>query len=429
MLFKDITFVDENYDIQENINIITEGNLITYIGKDIPDNYSGESFDGKNKVALPGFFNTHCHIPMVLIRGFGEGLPLQKWLLEKMFPFEARLTPEDCYWATLLGAMELIKSGVVSFTDMYFNIEDIIRGVMKSGLKGNISHGTSSDDESIGFKELKAFRDTDRLINLVKKETDDRIKIDVGLHAEYTSTERLVREVADYAKSNNLIIHTHVSETKKEHEDCKKRHGNTPIAYFEKCGLLDQPLVAAHCVWIEGEDFDILHDKGVTVSHCISSNLKLGSGFAPIKKMLEKDIKVSIGTDGAASNNNLNMLEEMHLASMANKGITHDAEFMTTKQIMRLSTVNGALAQGRHDCGSIKVGNRADIIVFDMDKPHLQPIHDVLSNIIFSAQSDDICLSMIDGKIVCRDGQFTLIDSERVIYETNRIKERILSEI
>jgi len=312
---------------------------------------------------------------------------------------------------------------------MYFYIEDIMRATKESGLKANICHGTSGVEESIRFKELTAFKDTDRLNNLLKQESNDQIKIDMGLHAQYTSSQALVEEVADYAKVNDLIVQVHLSETKKEHEDSKERFGMTPTQYFEKCGLLDQPLVAAHCVWIEGEDFDILRDKGVTVAHCISSNLKLGSGFAPIKKMIDKGVKVSIGTDGASSNNNLNMLEEVNLAAMANKGINQDPEFMNTKQILQLATYNGAMAQGRKDCGKIKVGNRADIVVYDLDKPHLQPIHDALSNILFSAQASDICFSMIDGTVVYKDGQLTQIDGERVIYEVNRINKRILGQL
>lgn len=429
MLFKNISMVDENYDIQENMNIITEGEKIVYIGKEVPLDYKGDIYYGNNKLASPGFFNTHCHVPMTLLRGYGEGLPLQRWLFEKMFPFEGKLTPEDIYWGTLLGSIELIKSGVVSFTDMYFEIEDMYKAIKEGGLKANICHGTSSFDENVVFKDMQAFKDTDRLLKEFKSNQNSQIKIDIGLHAEYTSTHNLILQVADYAKSNNLIVHTHISETKNEHDKCKEKYGMTPVAYFAKHGLLDQPVVGAHCVYIEGDDFDILRDKGVSVAHCISSNLKLGSGFAPIKKMLDKGINVTIGTDGASSNNNLNMLEEVHLAAMVNKGVNLDPEFMTPKQIYKLATHNGAMAQGRTDCGSLKVGNKADLIIYDLDKAHLQPIHDLLSNIVFSAQSDDICFSMIDGKVVYKNGETTFIDSERVIYEANKITKRILNEL
>jgi 5-methylthioadenosine/S-adenosylhomocysteine deaminase len=429
MLFKDITILDDNLNVQTGMNLVTSEDKITYIGKDLPDNYEGDIYNGKNKVILPGFFNTHCHIPMTLLRGYGEGLPLQKWLFEKMFPFEAKLTSKDCYWGSMLGAMEMIKSGVVSYTDMYFNIEDIVLATKESGLKANISHGTSGSGEVLKFKDSASYKDTQRMIEMLKLEKNDAIKIDMGLHAEYTSDESMVRQVAEYAKENNLIVHTHVSETQSEHQNAKEKHGLSPLGYLEKCGLLENPLIAAHCVWIEDEDFNIIKRNKVTPIHCISSNLKLGSGFAPIKKMMDMGIQIGIGTDGASSNNNLNMLEEIHLASLVNKGVNKDPIFMAPKEIIKLSTLNGALSQGRMDTGSIKVGNKADIIVFDMDKGHLQPVFDVLANIVYSASADDICLTMIDGKVVYKDGEFANIDSEKVIFESNKIKDRILSEL
>lgn len=429
MLFKNITIIDQDFKVQRRVNLLTDTDKITYIGKELPVDYSGPTYDGKNKVILPGFFNTHCHIPMTLLRGYGEGLPLQRWLFEKMFPFEARLRPKDCYWGSLLGAMEMIKSGIVSYSDMYFNIEDIIQATKESGLKANISHGTSLNPNNPNFKDSIAYKDTDRMLNLLKQEVNDKIKVDIGLHAEYTSNERLVRQVADYAKERGLIVHTHISETQSEHENCKEKYGLTPVEYFEKCGLLENPVVGAHCVWIENEDFEIIKQKKVTPVHCVSSNLKLGSGFAPIKKMMDMGIQVGIGTDGASSNNNLNMLEEIHIASLVSKGVNRDPQFMSAKDIIKLSTLNGALSQGRQDAGSIKVGNKADIIVFDMDKAHLQPVFDVLSNIVYSASSEDICLTMVDGEVIYKDGEFTNIDGEKVIYNSNKIKDRILEEL
>lgn len=429
MLFKNISLMDEAYNIKTNMNVVTEGNHITYMGKEMPEGYKGETYEGNNKFMLPGFFNIHCHIPMTLLRGYGEGLPLDRWLNEKMFPFEAKLTGEDCYWGAMLGAIELIKSGVVSITDMYFNIDHIIEALNTSGLKANICHGTSFNPDNPNFRDLKAYKDTDRWIKTLRQDLNSRIKIDVGIHAEYTSNEGLLREVAEYAKETNSIIHTHISETKKEHEECKNRYHLTPLGLYEKCGVLDQPVIAAHCVWIEEEDFNIIKNKDVTPVHCISSNLKLGSGFAPIKKMLEMGINVGLGTDGTSSNNNLNMMEEIHLAAMVNKGVNLDPEFLPPRKVLEFATINGAVSQGRADCGSIKVGNRADIVVIDIDKAHLQPVFDILSNIVYSAQADDICLTMIDGQIVYKDGELTTIDHERVIYESNKIKNRILGEL
>lgn len=429
MLFKNISLVDENFNVKENMNLVTENDVITYIGNEEPQDYKGQIYDGKNKVLLPGFYNIHSHIPMTLLRGYGEGLPLQRWLFERVFPFEAKLTGEDCYWATMLGAIEMIKSGVVSFTDMYFFIEDIIRAVETSGLKGNISHGSSFNPDIPDFKDLKAYKDAYRLANIYNRDPNGRIRVDASLHAEYTSNEVFVRQVAEFAKENDLIVHTHVSETMKEHEECKQRHGLTPIAYLDKCGLLDQNTVAAHCVWIEGEDFHIIKEKNVTVAHNISSNMKLASGFAPIKEMVDKGIRVGLGTDGASSNNNLNFMEEIHLAAMIHKGVTRDPEFLHPGEILKMATLNGAISQGRKNSGLIKEGYKADLVVIDMDKAHLQPVFDVLANIVYSASSEDICLTMIEGKVVYKDGELANIDVEKTIFESNRIKDRILSEL
>lgn len=429
MLFKDITLVDENYDVKQHQYVQTEGCKIVYIGDTAPEGYEGEVYDGRNKVAVPGFFDIHCHVPMTLLRGYGEGLPLDRWLNEKMFPFEAKLTAQDCYWGAMLGACELIRSGTASFTDMYFNLADISRAVMESGLKVNIARGISEMSGKVHLRDLEGYRDTDDLYRQVKASGCDRIRVDVGLHAEYTSTEGLVREVADYMRTTDMNVHVHLSETKKEHDACKERYGVTPAELFARCGLFDHPATAAHCVWIEDQDFDILRDKGVTVAHNPSSNLKLGSGFAPIKRMLEHGIRVGIGTDGAASNNNLNMLEEVTLASLVNKGASGDPTFLAPKQLLELACRNGALSQGRTDCGAIKVGNRADIVVYDLDKPHLQPVFDALANVIYAAQASDICLNMIDGDVVYRDGVLTHIDEEKVMAEAVRCKERILSEL
>lgn len=430
MLFKDITLVDETYTAREHMNILTDGKTITYLGAEPPKGYTGEVYNGKNKVAMPGFFNVHCHVPMTLIRGYGEGLPLDRWLNERMFPFEALLTPEDMYWGAMLGMADMISSGVVSFTDMYMDMDGISKAVEEAGMKANLSHGCSAFSDYVHFTDVNGYKGIHYLMDYMKTAGHGRIIGDASIHAEYTSTETLVREIAQFAKEHHLRMHTHISETQKEHEECKARRGGlTTTQWFHKCGVFDVPTTAAHCVFIEGDDYDILAQKGVTAVHCPSSNLKLGSGIAPVKKMLERGIRVGIGTDGAASNNNLNMLEEVNLASILQKGANNDPLFLGTQQTLELACKNGALSQGRADCGCIKVNNRADIVVYDLDKPHLQPVFDVLANILYAAQSSDICLSMIDGKVVYKDGVFAGIDIEKAKFHAARIKDEKLKAL
>lgn len=428
MLFKNISYVDEHLNVQKGQHMLIEANKIKYLGSQLPDAHGHDVIDGNNKLVAPGFYNAHCHIPMTLLRGYGEGLPLQRWLEERMFPYEAKMDRDAIYWASMLGALEMIKSGVVSFTDMYFTLDAIIQAVKETGLKANLSHGLSGSHTQHSFDQLTGVLDTKRLLEVVSTD-DDKIIIDASLHAEYTSDQDTVSLTAAFAKKHNLRMHTHISETRFEHENCKKKHGLTPTAYLEKHGLLDQPTTAAHCVWAEEEDLEIFREKNVSVVHCISSNLKLGSGFAPIKKMHEKGVRVCIGTDGAAANNNLNMLEEIHLAALCNKGIHHDSSFLSPQEIVKMGSLNGAISQGRTDCGLIKEGYRADLIVVDMDKPHLQLLHDPLANLVFSAQSDDICMTVIDGRIVYNQGEYTGVDQEKVIFEANRCNEKILASL
>ena len=430
MLFEDITLIDDRFQVRTHQYLQTEGCRIAYIGPDCPPDYRGERYNGHNKALVPGFFNLHCHLPDTVLRGFGEGLPLHRWLQEKMFPFEARMTGEDCYWSTLLGVCELIRGGAVSVTDMFLHLDDVERAVRESGLKANLTYGLTAAPDGRPFEEMDGVRETLALRDHLARTGDGRIRADMGLHAEYTATEPLMRQVAELCRSEGFRLHLHLSETRKEQEECRQRHGGlTPAALFERCGLFDTPVTAAHCVWLEGEDFDILRDRGVTVAHNPSSNLKLGSGIAPVKKMLDKGIRVAIGTDSAASNNNLNMLEEMNLASMLQKGLTGDPTCLGPSEILEMTCRTGALAQGREDCGAIKVGNRADLLVFDLDKPHLQPVHDLLSNLLYAASASDICLSMIDGDVVYKDGQLTHLDEEKIIAEANRRTARILSEL
>ncbi|SFC20083.1 amidohydrolase [Clostridium uliginosum] len=427
MLFKNITMIDEKYDVIKNTNIVVEGNKISYIASTVPEEYCGEVYDGKNKVAMPGFFNTHCHVPMTLLRGYGEGLPLERWLNEKIFPFESLLTDEDCYFGTLLGISEMIKSGVVSFTDMYSHLETLIKAIDETGIKANISNSYLKVGENDDYFKHNSYKETELVRKYMKKSNNDRIRADVSIHAEYTSSERLVRQISEYCNSTDMNMHIHLSETEEEQRICKEKYGLTPAEYFLKCGTFKSKTTAAHCVFVEGDDFNILKENGVTVSHCPSSNLKLGSGIAPLKTMLDYGINVTIGTDGAASNNNLNMIEEVNLAALLHKGINKDPLFLGQKDMLNIACLNGATSQGRENCGCIKVGNRADIVIYDFDKPHMQPAFDVLANILYSAQASDICLSMIDGNVVYKDDVFTNIDMEKVYYNVNRIKNEKLA--
>lgn len=430
MLIKNITVLNREMKLLKHQNVIVENGCFSYIGTEAMGTNQETVINGENKLLMPGFYNTHCHVPMTLTRGLGEGLSLNDWLTKKMFPFEGKMTGEDCYYGALLGAMELVSGGCVSISDMYFNIPEIARALYGAGMKANICHGLSMKGSHENPESLKGWKDTVSLMKEAGSRGDGRIRVDMGLHAEYTSSETLVRAVAGFAKEHGLAVHTHISETRKEHEECKERHnGRTPVQYFYDCGIFENPVLAAHCVWLEEQDREILRANKATVSHCISSNMKLGSGVAPVAGYLQEGINVVVATDGAASNNNLNMMEEIHLASLAAKGAYLDPALLPPQEVLKMATVNGALAQGRKDCGMIETGMRADFVILDMDKPHLVPEHDAIANIVYSAQSSDIYMTAIDGRIVYKDGEFLTIDKERIQYEASRRVERICGQL
>ena len=440
MLFKDIRIIDENFKVQEHMYVQIAGSDIIYVGRDCPEAKPNEEiYNGSNKLMIPGLYNLHCHVPMVILRGYGDGLPLQRWLHERIFPFEAKLTDEDIYWCTMLGAMELMAGGCVSISDMYFSINHMARALDESGMKANICHGVSSFDENVKLESVKGYIDTLKLLEDAKKGiyggtkadgSDSRIKADMGLHAEYTSNENLVRQVAAAAKEHGLIVHTHISETKAEHEECKMRHGGlTPVQYFHKCGLFDNHVNAAHCVYLEQEDLEIMKSANAFAVHNPSSNLKLGSGIARIKDYKADGLRLALGTDGASSNNNLNMIEEMHMAAMLARGVTRDANAISPEDVLKMASYDGAIAQGREKCGRIAEGWRADLAIIDIDKPNMQPGINLISDLIFSAQASDVVLTMADGRVIYKDGEFTLIDKERVCAEVRQRYERITGEL
>lgn len=429
MLFRNIKTVDENFKVLENMYVATKGSKITYIGKNFPKGYEGEVTDGKDKFLMPGFYNTHCHTAMTLMRGMGNGLPLSRWLNEAIFPVEAKLSEEDIYYGTLLGSMELLASGVVSTSDMYFRLPKIAEAYDKIGIKANLCNGIVAFNDSVDYFKDRSYTEIE---DLEKKfpNTDGRIRADVGIHAEYSTTEKVVRQAAEYAKSSGKIIQVHCSETRKEHEECKARHeGRTPVEYFRDCGVLDSPTVFAHCVHCEPKDVEIIHEHNGYIAHCISSNLKLGSGIAKVRDWYNQNAKVTIGTDGPASNNNLNYMEEMHLASMVCCGIAEDPTIIRPEAVLKWTIRNGALAQGRDDCGVMKEGMRADLVMFDLAKPHMTPDYDTLSNILYSADASDICMTMVDGKIVYKNGVFPGIDIEKVRFEVANRNKRLVNEV
>lgn len=432
MLFERIAIVDENFDYQEDMYVGISGNLITYISKEAPSDALREhyyqTYDGKGKVLMPGFVNAHGHSPMSLMRGYGENLPLQRWLNELVFPFEDQLDGEAVYNGTLLSMAESIRYGITSTSDMYFWVDDMVRAITTSGAKANIARAVTHFGGDV--YELPSFIEQRDSILMYHGFDEGRILIDASVHAEYTNSDESVKAVVEQCREHDLIMHIHLSETENEVNECiERRGGKTPVEYFDSLGLFDGPVLAAHSVWLTDNDYQILKSKNVTVASNPISNLKLVSGICDVKKLLDNGIRVAIGTDSSTSNNSLDFFEEIKTFALLAKLKSGDPAFMTPKQALYAATRAGALAQGRKTSGLIKEGYRADLIVVDTDVPNMQPSHNMLNNLVYSACGKDVCLTMVDGRVLYQDGEYKTIDIEKVMYDTNAAKDRILAKL
>lgn len=433
MFFRNITILNENFEIRTNMYVGIKDDKIDYIGEQIPDNlysyiYNSDIYDGEGKLMMPAFYNAHTHSPMTLMRGYGEGMELQDWLEKKIFPFEDKLDGNAVYWGTLLALAEGIAGGTVSSTDMYYFCEDEAKAVIESGAKMNISRSIVHFDDS-DVRNTKRFREMQLFVKEYHATGMRRVLTDISLHAEYTNTEKSCRALAEFASYNHLNMAVHLSETQKEHEECKARHGMTPAAFFEKCGVFKTKTTAAHCVWLEQQDFEILKRNDVSVATCPVSNMKLASGIADVNKILDTRINVAIGTDGVASNNSLDMFEEMKIAALCAKIKTGNPAALSPQQVLYMATRGGALAQGRERCGLIKQGFKADIQIIDIDKPNFTPVHDMRVNLVYSAHGGDVVLTMSDGKVLYKNGEFMTIDIEKVRSTVKILTENILGEL
>ena len=393
MLFCNIDLLDEDFECKRGQYVGVKDGKIAYIGDAEPQEDYGERYDGKHRLLMSGFYNVHSHAPMTLLRGYAENLPLQRWLGEKVFPFEDKIDDEAAYYGTQLSIAEMLASGTVSFSDMYFFFDGMMPAIRESGIKCNLSRGLTVFDDS-DYESLAAYKDNLRLLNEWNGEMGGRLIGDLCIHGEYTSTPKVVEAVAAHAKDAGARIHIHLSETQTEHED-----------------------------------FDILKKHNVSVACCPASNLKLASGYANIPKMLEKGINIALGTDGAASNNNLNILQDIYLFGVVYKGFYHDSTLLTPAQVLHTATRAGALSQGRTDCGKLAVGYKADLCVIDTDTPQFTPMTDAACNVVYAAQGADVRLTMVDGEVLYRDGEFKTIDIEKVKAETQKRTDSILRRL
>jgi 5-methylthioadenosine/S-adenosylhomocysteine deaminase len=427
MLIKNATILTMESDKPEYLhaNLGIKGNRIVFIG-DIPDNFEAATeIDGTGKVLLPGLINSHSHIAMSLMRHSADDLPFWTWLNDRIMPLEHKLNGADVYTGSMLSIAEMIRSGITTFADMYFFVDEIAQAVCETGIRANLSRGlvfNSPDDISKIDESLELFHKW-------HNSNDGKIKIDLGPHAPYTCGPEYLNKISKIAGELGTGIHIHISESRREVEEIYSLYKKSPVEYVRDCGIFENKTYAAHCVKVTDDDIAILAENNVSVMNNPGSNLKFGNGFAPVSKMLDAGINVSLGTDGPASNNNLNMFEEMNLTALVNKAADHSPTSVPAYTALKMATINGAKALGiENETGSIKVGKKADIIIIDLNKPHFYPKVNIASSLVYSAQASDVCSVICDGRLLMRDRQLLTIDELKVCRDADIAAKKLMGK-
>ena len=424
ILLKDILAVlpEGEKDIIRKADLYVEGNRIVSIDEE-PEGFQAEKIiEGKDRLAIPGLINCHTHSYMSFMRNVADDLSFMDWLFGTIDPIEQKMTDEDTYWGACLAIIEMMKSGTTCFNDMQMNIHQTTRAVKESGMRAVICRGLvgSGDDEGGQMRLRQAFEERDAARDC------DRLSFMLGPHAPYTCDEGYMRIVSEEAKKNHMRIHVHLSESESEIQQIKEKYGCSPIEMAERNGLFEVPAIAAHCVQITESDMEILKAKGVSVVTNPASNMKLGNGFAPVPEMLEKGINVCIGTDGAASNNSLNLFHEMSLLALIHKGVKKTPQCISAAQNFRIATINGAKALGlSEEIGSLEVGKKADIAILNLNTPSLKPRNNLLAGLSYSANGSEVETVIIDGKITMENRRVLTMDEEVVYEKVNAIITRM----
>ncbi len=409
-------------DVLRETDIYIEGTRITAMGKK-PEGFLEEKvIDGKDRLAIPGLVNCHTHSYMSFMRNVADDLSFMDWLFGSIDPIEQQMTDEDTYWGACLAIIEMMKSGTTCFNDMQMNIHQTTRAVKESGMRAVISRGLigSGNDEAGQMRLRQAYEERDAAADC------ERLSFMLAPHAPYTCDEGFMRIVSEEAKKNHMGIHVHLSESESEIEQIKEKYGCSPIEMADMNGLFDVPAIAAHCVQITKSDMEILKAKNVSVVTNPASNMKLGNGFAPVPEMLDMGINVCIGTDGAASNNSLNLFHEMSLLALIHKGVKRTPQCISAKENIRIATINGAKALGlEKEIGSLEVGKKADIAILNLNSPSLTPRNNLIAGLSYSANGSEVETVIIDGKITMENRKILTMDEDLVYKKINEIIVRV----
>lgn len=408
-------------------SLLIQDEKIVEISDKINFNNAEKVIDAEGKIIIPGLVNTHTHSPMTLMRGLADDMPLDTWLNEHIWPVEANLNGEHCYAGALLACAEMIKSGTTCFNDMYFFMDHVAKAVDESGLRGVLSHGMIDFGEETKRKE--EFKETRRIIKKCHNTADGRIKVSYGPHSPYTCSKELLEAVKREAEKFDVGIHIHVSETQKEISDVLEAQGKRPFEYLDEIGFLDGNVTAAHAVWVSEDEIEIIKKRDVKISHNPTSNMKLSSGISPVQNLHNKGICMSLGTDGAASNNNMDMFEEMKIATLLQKVSTMDPTVMNAEDTFKMATLNGARALGlENEIGSVEVGKKADIAIVDMKTPKLTPVRNPVSHLVYSANGWDVDTVICNGELLMENRELITLDETEVLIIAENASEDLTSK-
>lgn len=420
-----IITMDAQRRVFELGSVAIEGDRISAVGKEVRER-ADVVIDASGKAVLPGIINAHTHLSMTLLRGVADDMPLMEWLENKIWPIERNLRGQDCCAGALLGCLEMIKSGTTCFADQYFFMKDVANAVEEAGIRGVLSYGIiERDDPERRKSELQA---GEKLVKECHGTANGRILTMFGPHASYTCSPECLMQVKELAKKYKVGIHTHISESRDEVERVTKKYGRRPVEHLDAIGFLGPEVLAAHCVWLTEQEISILREHGVKPVHSPVSNMKTASGVAPVPEMLAAGIPVALGTDGAASNNALDMFNEMKFAALLNKVHKLDPTAVPAQAVLEMATINGAIALGMQDeIGSLEVGKKADVLLVDLKKPHFVPLHNVVSHLVYNAVGSDVDTVIVDGEILMRERKVLTVDEDKVLEEAQRASDNLLA--
>ena len=407
--------------------IAIKGDKIVYVGKaeKAGDIKAETRIDARGMVALPGLINCHTHVPMTLLRGIAEDQPLEKWLRESIWPIEAKLTDEDVYYGTLLGCIEMIKGGTTCFADMYFHVDAMAKAIEEVGIRAAIAPGIIE----LGFPEtgIAMLEDAVKFAERWHGKAEGRIVAQLGPHAPYTCGPELLMKAKQEAERLGIFLHIHLAESVKEVKDFNEKHGKTEFEFLEEIGFLGPKVLAAHCVQLTDKDMEIISKHGVKVAYNPTSNAKLGNGIARAWELHQLGVDVGLATDGPASNNTLDMVETLRWAALLQKAKYQDSTVMPLDTVLEMATIGGARVLGLEgEVGSLEPGKKADVILIDLKKPHLTPVHNVKATIVYSAKASDVDTVIIDGRLVMRNRRILTVDEEAVREKTGEISRDLM---